>query len=104
MLLGAGMGVQNAVVRRLAIADITTTVLTLTITGIASDSALAGGDNPRLTRRVASILAMLYITFFTKIAWTWYVFIGSSIVLIVAGLASFAFPPAPKSKQNELAS
>jgi uncharacterized membrane protein YoaK (UPF0700 family) len=59
VLLGAGMGVQNAVVRRLAVADITTTVLTLTITGIASDSALAGGDNPRLTRRVASIVVML---------------------------------------------
>jgi uncharacterized membrane protein YoaK (UPF0700 family) len=59
VLLGAGMGVQNAVVRRLAIADLTTTVLTLTITGIASDSAFAGGDNPRLTRRVASIAVML---------------------------------------------
>ncbi|MCW2750323.1 MAG: hypothetical protein JWR83_1433 [Aeromicrobium sp.] len=59
VLLGAGMGVQNAVVRRLAVADLTTTVLTLTITGIASDSALAGGDNPRLTRRVASIVVML---------------------------------------------
>jgi uncharacterized membrane protein YoaK (UPF0700 family) len=58
-LLGAGMGVQNTVVRRMAIADLTTTVLTLTITGIASDSALAGGDNPRLTRRVASIVVML---------------------------------------------
>lgn len=59
VLLGAGMGVQNAVVRRLAIADLTTTVLTLAITGIASDSALAGGDNLRLTRRVASIVVML---------------------------------------------
>ena len=59
LLLGAGMGVQNAVVRRLAVADLTTTVLTLTITGIASDSALAGGNNPRLTRRVASIGVML---------------------------------------------
>lgn len=61
-------------------------------------------EPPALIGMAASILAMLYITFFTKIAWTWYVFIGSSIVLIVAGLASFAFPPAPRNKQNELAS
>jgi SSS family solute:Na+ symporter len=60
-------------------------------------------EPPALIGMGASILAMLYITFFTKIAWTWYVFIGSSIVLIVAGLASFAFPPAPESKQNQLA-
>jgi len=60
-------------------------------------------EPPALIGMGASIIAMLYITFFTKIAWTWYVFIGSAIVLIVAGLASFFFPPAPKSKQNELA-
>jgi SSS family solute:Na+ symporter len=60
-------------------------------------------EPPALIGMGASIIAMLYITFFTKIAWTWYVFIGSAIVLIVAGLASFAFPPAPKNKQNELA-
>jgi solute:Na+ symporter, SSS family len=60
-------------------------------------------EPPALIGMGASIIAMLYITFFTKIAWTWYVFIGSAIVLIVAGLASFAFPAAPKNKQNELA-
>jgi hypothetical protein len=37
------MGLRNAVVRKLAVPDLTTTVLTLTITGLAADSALAGG-------------------------------------------------------------
>jgi ABC-type uncharacterized transport system permease subunit len=46
-------------VRRLAIPDLTTTVLTLTIAGFAADSSLAGGDNPRWQRRGAAILAML---------------------------------------------
>ena len=36
---GLAMGTRNAVVRRLAIPDLTTTVLTLTVTGIAADSA-----------------------------------------------------------------
>jgi uncharacterized membrane protein YoaK (UPF0700 family) len=58
-LLGAGMGLQNAAVRRLGVADMTTTVLTLTLTGLAADSRLAGGDAPRVKRRVASVLLML---------------------------------------------
>src|SRR6266404_9090785 len=53
------MGTRNAAVRKLAIPDLTTTVLTLTITGIGADSSLANGDNPRLARRVASVVAML---------------------------------------------
>jgi uncharacterized membrane protein YoaK (UPF0700 family) len=42
-LLGLAMGVQNATARALAVPDLTTTVLTLTITGVAADSRLAGG-------------------------------------------------------------
>jgi hypothetical protein len=38
--------------------DLTTTVLTLTITGIAADSHLAGGGNPNLSRRLGAILAI----------------------------------------------
>ena len=36
-ILAFGFGVQNAVVRKLAVPDLTTTVLTMTVTGIASD-------------------------------------------------------------------
>jgi uncharacterized membrane protein YoaK (UPF0700 family) len=57
--LGLAMGAQNAAARKLAIPDLTTTVLTLTMTGIAADSALAGGANPRLGRRVGAVAAML---------------------------------------------
>src|SRR5262245_59227521 len=60
-------------------------------------------EPPALIGMIASILVMLYIFFATKIAWTWYVFIGSSITLIVAGIASFAFAPAPSAMQDELA-
>jgi uncharacterized membrane protein YoaK (UPF0700 family) len=52
------MGTRNAAARKLAIPDLTTTVLTLTITGLGADSSLAGGSNPRWKRRVASLLAM----------------------------------------------
>jgi Protein of unknown function (DUF1275) len=52
------MGTRDAAVRKLAIPDLTTTVLTLTITGIGADSSLANGDNPRLARRVELVVAM----------------------------------------------
>jgi uncharacterized membrane protein YoaK (UPF0700 family) len=58
-LLASGMGVQNASVRKLGVLDMTTTVLTLTLTGIAADSSLAGGSNPRVLRRLASVAVML---------------------------------------------
>ena len=44
-----------------------------------------------LTGMSASILLMLYLKFFTPIAWTWYVLIGSLTTFLVAGLASFIF-------------
>ena len=56
---GVAMGLRNAIVRKLAVPDMTTTVLTLTITGLAADSSLAGGKNPRWQRRVAAILAKI---------------------------------------------
>jgi uncharacterized membrane protein YoaK (UPF0700 family) len=59
-LTALAMGTRNAAVRKLAIPDLTTTVLTLTITGIGADSSLANGNNPRLARRVASVAAMFF--------------------------------------------
>lgn len=52
------MGLRNATVRRLAVPDLTTTVLTLTLTGIAADSALAGGSNLRWGYRLASVVSI----------------------------------------------
>lgn len=57
VLLGLMMGLQNAVVRRLAVPDLTTTVLTLTLTGLAADTTPPTGGN-RL-RRIASVACML---------------------------------------------
>ncbi|MEV5571768.1 YoaK family protein [Spirillospora sp. NPDC052269] len=59
ILLALAMGLRNGTVRKLGVPDMTTTVLTLTLTGIASDSSLAGGSNPRIVRRVLAVVAML---------------------------------------------
>ncbi|MFD3455397.1 YoaK family protein [Streptomyces sp. NPDC058691] len=53
VLLALGMGLQNAVVRKLAVPDLTTTVLTLTLTGLAADRR-----GPATARRVLSVAAM----------------------------------------------
>jgi uncharacterized membrane protein YoaK (UPF0700 family) len=58
-LLGLSMGLRNGTVRKLAVRDISTTVLTSTLTGIAVDSSLAGGANTRLRRRSLSVAAMI---------------------------------------------
>jgi len=58
ILTAIAMGLRNATVRRLAVPDLTTTVLTLTLTGLAADSSLAGGNNPRSLRRIFSVVAM----------------------------------------------
>jgi uncharacterized membrane protein YoaK (UPF0700 family) len=58
VLTAVAMGLRNATVRRLAVPDLTTTVLTLTLTGLAADSTLAGGRNPRLGRRLTAVLAI----------------------------------------------
>ena len=57
-LTALAMGTRNAAVRKLAIPDLTTTVLTLTFTGIGADSSIANGNNPRLARRVEAVVAM----------------------------------------------
>jgi uncharacterized membrane protein YoaK (UPF0700 family) len=57
--LAIAMGIQNATARRLAVPDLTTTVLTMTLTGLAADSRLAGGTGGQAARRLIAVSAML---------------------------------------------
>jgi uncharacterized membrane protein YoaK (UPF0700 family) len=58
-LLAFAFGLQNSTARRIAVPDLTTTVLTLTVTGLAADSRIASGPGAHPVRRTASITAML---------------------------------------------
>ncbi|WP_354643829.1 DUF1275 family protein [Kitasatospora camelliae] len=58
-LLAVAMGLRNGAVRSLGVPDVTTTVLTGTLTALAAESTLAGGGNPRWGRRVVAVAAML---------------------------------------------
>ena len=55
-LLALAMGVQNAAVRDLKVFDLTTTVLTMTLTGIAADYRQR--DRFAITRRLLAVSAM----------------------------------------------
>ncbi len=84
VLTGTAMGVRNAVVRKLAERDLTTTVLTLTITGIAADSPLAGGANPGWPRRALSVGLM----FAGAAAGAWLLRFSLALSLAVSGVIS----------------
>src|SRR5258705_10230512 len=60
VLTAVAMGIRNATVRKMGIPDLTTTVLTLTITGLAADSRFAGGASPRWRRRGLAVLLMFF--------------------------------------------
>jgi uncharacterized membrane protein YoaK (UPF0700 family) len=47
-LLAIALGVQNAVARRLAVPDMTTTVLTMTLTGVGADLRAVFGEQGRI--------------------------------------------------------
>lgn len=84
-LLAFAMGVRNAVIRHLAVRDMTTTVLTQTLTGLAADSSLAGGTNPRAGRRSAAVLAMAVGAF---IGAALYLHQGAALPLVLAAAAT----------------
>ena len=57
--LALAMGVQNAAAQRLAVPELTTTVLTRTLTGIASEAGFIGGPGSKFGRRAVAVAAML---------------------------------------------
>jgi uncharacterized membrane protein YoaK (UPF0700 family) len=57
LTLATALGLQNVFVRRLSVPDLTTTVLTMTLTGIAADTL--NGDPAVAARRILAVVAML---------------------------------------------
>jgi uncharacterized membrane protein YoaK (UPF0700 family) len=86
VLTGLAMGIRNAFVRKLALPDLTTTVLTLTITGLGADSRLAGGQGPRWQRRIAVVVLM----FAGALVGAWLVNRSVAVTLGIAGAISGA--------------
>jgi uncharacterized membrane protein YoaK (UPF0700 family) len=58
-ILAAAMGIQNALARKLAVPDLTTTVLTMTLTGIGHDPRSGRRGQATLIRRILVVATML---------------------------------------------
>jgi uncharacterized membrane protein YoaK (UPF0700 family) len=59
VLLAFALGGQNATARRLAVPDMTTTVLTLTLTGLVADRPDSWAPSSHSRRRVSAVASML---------------------------------------------
>jgi uncharacterized membrane protein YoaK (UPF0700 family) len=77
--MALAMGVQNAAAQRIAVPELTTTVLTRTLTGIASEAGFIGGPGSKFGRRALAVAAMLLGAL-----------TGAVLVLHVAIAAAFA--------------
>jgi uncharacterized membrane protein YoaK (UPF0700 family) len=95
-LLALAMGGQNAVARRLAVPDLTTTVLTLTVTGMVAD---ATSWSVRL-RRLTSIVAMLGGALTGGVLLRW-VSTGAPLWLAAALLSTCAVSAYAASRRQE---
>jgi uncharacterized membrane protein YoaK (UPF0700 family) len=58
-LASLAMGVRNSTISELDLPDLKTTVLTLTLSGLAADSKLGAGKDQHVTRRVMSVLLIV---------------------------------------------
>ena len=58
-LTGVAMGIRNATIRRLGEREVNTTVLTMTLTAIGSDSVFAGASNQGALRRFGFVMSVL---------------------------------------------
>ncbi|GAA1137809.1 YoaK family protein [Kribbella jejuensis] len=96
LALAACFGLQNATVRQVAPKDMTTTVLTLTLTGLAADNVLGNGRAASPYRRVGSILAMLAGAaagaLLLRVTIGWVIALAGAVV--AAAAAVFALAPA----------
>jgi uncharacterized membrane protein YoaK (UPF0700 family) len=57
-VLASAMGLRNAAIRRIGVPDMSTTVLTTTLTGLAAGSRLGAGTNPHARRGATSAVSM----------------------------------------------
>jgi uncharacterized membrane protein YoaK (UPF0700 family) len=81
-LLAFAMGIHNALMRKHGVPDIATNVLTLTMTGLLSESRWAGGRSPHWQRRLLSIV--LFVA--SAAAGAWLLRYGVAAPLIAASL------------------
>lgn len=82
-VLGSAMGLQAAAARVVAVKDVTTVVVTSTITGLAADSVFGGGIPGGGVRRVAAVVLILVGAGVGALAITWHLGVGPMICAVL---------------------
>jgi Na+/proline symporter len=57
------------------------------------------GEIAAMVAMSAGLAMMLYIKFFTPIAWTWYVLIGTGVTFAIGYAASFLLNESPRNRK-----
>lgn len=99
-LLAFGMGVRNATIRRVAVPDLTTTVLTMTLTGLAADSQLFGGSGKGSVRRTTAVLAMLLGALAGALLLKTSLFLPLAVATALAFITALFYPPAARREEG----
>ncbi|WP_380162298.1 YoaK family protein [Kineococcus sp. R86509] len=86
--LGVVMGGQGAAARRLAVKDVTTVVVTSTLTGLAADSRLAGGTGEGWRRRIGAVVLILAGAAVGAALLRWHIGAGLALAAVIALLAA----------------
>ena len=97
-LLAFSVGIRNVAVRRLGVSDMSTTVLTSTLTGLAADSSLAGGTNPNARNRLVSLCsqfggALVGALLVLHAGSAWALGVAAVVVVCTAAYFSARLPP-----------
>ncbi len=89
-LLGAAMGLQAATARFIAVKDVTTVVVTSTLTGLAADSVLGSGKGGGSARRATAVVLILAGAAAGALLLKWHLgtglLVAAAITLLVAAL------------------
>jgi uncharacterized membrane protein YoaK (UPF0700 family) len=99
-LLAFAMGVRNATIRRVAVPDLTTTVLTMTLTGLAADSQLFGGSGKGSVRRTTAVLAMLLGALAGALLLKTSLFLPLAVAAALALITFLGYPPAARREET----
>jgi uncharacterized membrane protein YoaK (UPF0700 family) len=99
-LLAFAMGVRNATIRRVAVPDLTTTVLTMTLTGLAADSQLFGGSGKGSVRRTTAVLAMLLGALAGALLLKTSLFLPLALAATLAFIIVLTYPPAARREER----
>lgn len=89
-VLAVAMGLQAAAARRIAVKDVTTVVVTSTLTGLAADSRLAQGNGENWGRRLLAVALILAGAAVGAVLLQLAGDAGVGLGMLVAGLGSLA--------------